>query len=224
MANEPERFPARIAFRQAAGGGLSWVGLLPTPIAAATYVTPGQYVDVRIDDSTGFFALAGREGAGQWELLLRPNGGASEALLSVPIGGHVMVSRALGAGFPMVEARDRNLAIIVTAGALGPALPAMEHRLREGLGARTTLLVGTHAFEGLPARERLDDLAARGADVRIVLSEGSSPRSVNITSGYVQDRLDDLAPQMIFVAGFPAMIDGVRAWAAAHDVAVRSNH
>jgi NAD(P)H-flavin reductase len=220
-ANAENRFPARVVERRDAGGGLVWVGLLPTPRAAATYVTPGQYVDVRVDEATGFFALAGVEGAGRWDLLLRPSGGASEALLAMPLGGHALVSGALGPGFPLPEAEERTLAIVVTAGALGPALPVALQRVRAGVAKATTLLVGTHALVGVPARDRLDELAAQGVTVRLVLSE--TPEAPHLR-GYVQDHLDSIAPEIVFAAGLPAMMDGVRAWGRSRGVDVRTNH
>lgn len=221
---EPERFPARILDRRDAGGGLSWVGLLPSPKAAATYVVPGQYVDVRLDEATGFFALAGTEGAGRWDLLLRPNGGASEALLAAALGGHALVSKALGAGFPMAEAEAKKLAIVVTAGALGPALPVAFQRVRAGVADRTTLLVGTHGVSGLPARDRLDELRAAGVGVQYVLSDDALPPGVEWRKGYVQDHLDAVAPEVVFAAGLPAMMDGVRAWGRSRTVGVHTNH
>ncbi|CAN5320439.1 hypothetical protein BH09MYX1_BH09MYX1_05010 [soil metagenome] len=223
VGSASERFNARIVARRDAGGGLSWVVLLPSPKGAATYRVPGQYVEVRIDahQASGFFALAGPEGAGQWDLLLRPNGGASEALLHVPIGGHVGVSAALGAGFPFEDAFDKSLAIVVTAGALGPALPGIERRLREGLGDRTTLLVGTHSLAGVPAMSQLDALRERGAKVRIVLSnEVVLPHD----RGYVQHQLDAVNPEYVFVAGLAAMVDAVKEWGHRSGVSVRSNH
>lgn len=218
---EPERFPARLLSRRDAGGGLSWVSLLPSPKAAATYRSPGQYVDVRIGDATGFFALASREGAGQWDLLLRANPGASQALHDLPPGAHVMVSAALGAGFPLEAASERSLAIVVTAGALAPALPTLERRLREGMGERTTLLVGTHSLAGVPAMAELDDVQARGGRVKLVLSDEIAPPHAH---GFVQDHLGGVRPEIIFAAGLPAMMDAVREWGKRHDVEVRTNH
>ncbi len=218
---EPERFPARLLSRRDAGGGLSWVSLLPSPKAAATYRSPGQYVDVRIGDATGFFALASREGAGQWDLLLRPQPGASQALCTLPPGAHVMVSAALGAGFPFDAANERTLAIVVTAGALAPALPTLERRLREGMAERTTLLVGTHSLAGVPAMAELEEIRGRGGRVKLVLSEEIAPPHAH---GFVQDLLGDVRPEIVFAAGMPAMMDAVREWGKRHDVEVKSNH
>lgn len=215
----PERFTARITGRHDEGGGLVTVELLPAPKAAASYTTPGQYVQVHVDDVRGYFALASEEGAGTWQLLVRENPGAASALLRAAVGSPVQVTAAMGRGFPLEEARDRRLAIAVTAGALGPALPAVARRIRDGLADRTVLFVGTHSPAGLAKVSTLEALRARGVKVHTVMSEAAGEH----LSGFVQDHLHLASPEVVWVVGIPAMVDAVKAWGRERGVDVRTN-
>src|SRR4051812_39474481 len=119
MAIEAPR--AILSSRRDAGAGLALVALTVEPDLAASYVAPGQYVEVKSAAGAGFFALAGDVGAPTWELLVRNSGDAADALLTASEGAAIDVSMALGTGFPMTRAKHGPLVVAVTGSALSVA-------------------------------------------------------------------------------------------------------
>src|SRR4029077_1756994 len=134
--------PARLVERDDAGGGLVRMTLATARDITQTHESPGQYVEVRADDQTGFFVLSSEPGAGAWQLVMRAGGGASDVLLSAAAGRDLEVTRALGEGFPMIEARSRPLLIVLGGSgvAAGPSL--VRRRVLEGDALCTRVLVG----------------------------------------------------------------------------------
>src|SRR5689334_10725071 len=100
---------AMLSARRDAGGGLFLVTLRMPDEIAARYVAPGQYAEIIIGADSGYFVLAGKVGAAEWELLVRMNGGASDALVMLPLGSTIDVMGPLGNGFPLSRANGRPL-------------------------------------------------------------------------------------------------------------------
>lgn len=226
--------PARLVARADAGGGLSMLTVETGSDVLGTYTSPGQYVEVRARGETGYFVLANDPGARAWELILRAGGGASDVLLAMGVGGGIEVSAAIGAGFPMDEARGRPVVIALSGTGIAAARPLVHRRIADGDAARTQLLVGVRARGELPIEGQLDGWAAETLRVVVCLSQSDgAPEDARFRRGYVQDVLRqhaDLRPPpgaRVFAVGLASMIDGLRELAPALGIApehVYTNH
>ncbi len=219
----------RVTARADAGGGLLWVGLDTSPEVEATFTTPGQYTFLDLDGETGHFALAGLPG-GPWEIILRAGGGAAVALHAADVGTPVRMTDALGAGFPVDDARGHPLFMVITAGAVAVARSVVLDRIARGDAGRTTLLLGTRARHDVPMLEELERFEDAGVHVSLALSDDPDAPQ-DYVRGYVQEALmralrpDDSV--RVFVAGLPVMVDAVRAAATSAGLdpgAVHTNH
>jgi NAD(P)H-flavin reductase len=232
---------AALVARANAGGGLSLVALdLPDEVAA-TFVAPGQYARIDGGGEKGYFVLAGEPRA-RWELLIRgdatdgtraaPPGKTAELLAHAPLGTRVLVSGALGAGFPCDEAKGRTLLVLVAGTGFAAARPILARRIAEGDAGRTHVYVGLRARKEVPLHAELRTWQAAGAALTICVSRpenGAPPPDPTPSEpwrtehSYVQDAVrrgltstatvDALGRAMIFTVGPSPMIDGARALA-----------
>ncbi len=99
---------ARVAGRRDVGGGMTLFALDVPTVLRESYVRPGQYAHLTLTSEDGFFVLGSRERRSPWEIVLRRGGGVADLLLAAPIGLEVTASEALGAGFPMDDARGED--------------------------------------------------------------------------------------------------------------------
>jgi NAD(P)H-flavin reductase len=235
VAEDERRFhPARLVLRGEAGGGLTRMTLEPAPEVAETHIAPGQYIEVRADGETGFFVLANDPGAGAWELVMRSGGGASDVLLAKGAAAALEVSAAIGAGFPMAEAKGRPLLVALVGTGIAAGPPILRRRVRDGDAARTHAYVGVRTGDELPIRREL--LASMRAGVRLVvcMSQGTAPDGeFTFALGRVPEVLRgegappaSLAPQ-VFAVGPASLVDALRAlareWGIPPD-SVHTNH
>jgi len=178
---------ARIRERRDAGGGLLLVTLDVDEVAAARYVSPGQYVEVSATSERGYFALASGVGHRPWELLVRNAGQAAALLVEQPLGTEVTLSSPLGSGFPRAREPHRPLVVGVVASALGVARPIMNARLaaREAgtSDAPTLLFLGLRAADQVPLAEEVASWSARGAEVVLCLSRAELPQHRELLPG-----------------------------------------
>jgi len=226
--------PARLVARTDAGGGLSRLTVETGRDVLATYTSPGQYVEVRARGETGYFVLASDPGARGWEVILRSGGGASDVLLAMGVGESIEVSAAIGAGFPMDEARGRPVVIALSGTGIAAARPLVHRRMADGDAARTQLLVGVRARGELPIEGQLGRWAAEGLRVVVCFSQADgAPEDARFRRGYVQDVLlhrAELRPPpgaRIFAVGLASMIEALRELAPALGIApehVHTNH
>lgn len=193
---------------------------------ARSYTTPGQFVEVRVDGETGYFVLAGAPGAHPWELVMRKGGGASDVLLPAPIGRPVEVTAALGAGFPMADARGRQVIVALSGTGIAAGRPIVGRRVADGDAARTHVFVGARTRAELALGADVDRWREAGVRVVVCLSQ-AAPRDGEdgdghdrepFTRGYVQDVLRDHARSArgvwaIFAVGVSSMVEGLRALA-----------
>lgn len=222
MAHFPEH-RARIARRAEAGGGLVRVVLNPSATARASYARAGQYVSVTSEGveppaRPGFFVLAGDVGAPTWELVIRPGSEVANRVLGVADGAFVLTSTALGAGFPIDEAKGRALLLAATGSGIAAMRPVITHRLAERDGRRTDLLLGVRTLSDVPLPNELLAWRARGLNIVVCLSREEAPaHEIGYLRGYVQDAARLVAADeahrggMIFAAGVKPMIEAIRA-------------
>jgi NAD(P)H-flavin reductase len=224
LAGRSEAAPAALTARRDAGGGLHLVTLRPAPDVAAQYRAPGQYVQV-LAGAAGYFVLAGDMGAAEWELLVRKNGGAADALVMSAPGTALPVVGPLGEGFPLERARGRRLVLAVVGSALAVARPILRDRLHRAETAATSIYVGARSLGDLALVDELASWARAGSTVVLCLSGplpdgpdaalGGAP--VSVRAGWVQRVLAQdveggrLADALVFAAGPEAMLNDVRA-------------
>jgi len=201
---------ARVVEKRDADGGMMLVALAVPDAARDSYVRPGQYAEVALASESGYFALGNRERTSPWEILLRRGGGVADRIWDAREGTNVVVSSALGRGFPVESARGEDALVVVTAGAFAAARATIARRVADGDGARTRLLVGARTVESVPLRDEIDAMRVVCVEARIVLSKSAEPR-------YVQHALAEMfTPRAwVFIAGADAMISDVRAAARA---------
>ena len=198
--------------RKPAGGGLTRIVLVPTPEVAASHDTPGQYVEVRADGQTGYFVLSSDPGASPWELVMRDGGGASNVLLVMRVPGAVEVTVAIGSGFPMRDARGRELLVALGGTGIAAGPPVVRRRIGDGDARLTRVWVGARG-DVLPLAEEIE--AWRGAGVLVT----------TVATGFVDEAMRahiSAAPEApIFAVGADAMVAALRSLAPGR---VHTNH
>jgi NAD(P)H-flavin reductase len=211
----PALHEATLSARTDAGGGLVQLSIEPPLAMARTFEHPGQYVLLRVGGKSSYYVLANDAGDTKWELLVRPGGEVATAALAVPLGKSIEISHALGAGFPMEEARSRELLMVVTGSGIAAARPVVRARLREHAAPATEVLVGVRTRAEVPLAVEIAEWSRAGARVTVCLSREEVAAGLKgYAAGYVQDiaRAAALpAPgRMIFAAGVKGMVHAMR--------------
>jgi NAD(P)H-flavin reductase len=231
---EVRYYPARLASRSDAGGGMTLVTLEPEPGIAPSYTSPGQYVEVRAQGETGYFALAGIPGELPWELVMRSGGGVSDVLLPAPLGLDVEVTAAIGDGFPMEAVHGRLLVIALSGTGVAAGRPLVLRRIADGDASRTQVWLGVRTRAELPLAADIEAWRAAGVPVVVCLSQpGDAPDGDLFARGYVQDVMaaripaGSLVDARLFAVGVASMVDALRALAPQLGLAsegVHTNH
>ncbi len=215
---------AVLSARRDAGGGLQLVSLGVPEETARAYVTPGQYLEVKTASGNGYFVLASDVAERPWQLLVKSSGGASEALLTLPIGTELEVGGPFGTGFSVERMRSRHVVVAVVGSALAVARPVIRQRIEDGSAGVTHLFLGLRTLLDLPLAAEVESWTARG--VRVVLCVSRSelhhhpevlPRARR-AAGYVQHALshalaDGEVPHgtLVIAAGHDALLADMRA-------------
>ena len=175
---------------------------------------PGQYVRLRLPgQEPGMFAIASPPApqGTRWEFLLKDTGALPSALLHLPTGTSVEVSRPQGPGFPMEKARGHDLLLFASGSGISAIRPviASVHQERTAYG-RVTLYFGARtpgsfAYAGEMERWQAGDVRV----VRTVSQPGAS--GWQGLTGYVQTHLGEepLENAIAFVCGPAEMVQGV---------------
>jgi NAD(P)H-flavin reductase len=221
--------------RTPAGGDLARHDLLPPSGYAESYRHPGQYVELSLEGNSTLFALAGDVGSKTWEIFVRPGGDVADALLALPIGGHVGLSKADGPGFPLDDANGRRLLVLATGSGIAAMRPVLKERIRHGAAPITEAFLGVRRSVDLPMPDEVRGWAEAGVAVTVCLSREVGTGARGSAEGYVQDALrrraaaapEALAHGIVFAAGVPAMVSEVRKLAATlglSEADVRTNY
>jgi NAD(P)H-flavin reductase len=210
MSTAARSYVAQIAKRHDAGGGMTLISLDVPDEVRESYERPGQYTHLTLGDEGGYFVMGGREGRAPWEIVLRRGGGVADRLIDALLGVDTLVSKALGHGFPVDNARAQEVLVLVTAGAIAAARATVWRRIEDGDAKKTSLLVGARRVDTVPLAQELGAMRDAGVDVRIALSKQAKP---GYERGYVQQVLERIwkPNPWIFVAGAEAMVQAVKA-------------
>jgi NAD(P)H-flavin reductase len=185
---------------------------------AATYVSPGQYVEVRMGGETGYFVLAGAPGVGPWELVMKSGGGVSDVLLAASGGVDLEVTAAIGDGFPMDEARGHSLVIALNGTGIAAGRPLVRGRIVDGDAAITQVYVGARTGAEMALSADIAAWRAAGVSAVVCLSQGDGDGE-GLARGYVQDVIRARTPPggwsngHVFAVGATSMVDALRALA-----------
>jgi len=212
-----ERRGGSLKRRSDVGGGLVRLEIEVPEELAATYQRPGQYVSAGLRGRDTYFALSGEPGDSVWEVLVRAGGDVVDALLGLAVGDEVLLSRALGEGFPMAEAEGRQLFVLATGSGFAAVRPVLRARARDGLGPSTELFLGVRVRKDVPLPDEITALRAQGLPVTVCCSRESA-KEPGVEHGYVQDALRRRAEQkpgqtagaIVFAAGVEAMVQRLR--------------
>lgn len=219
---------AVLSARREAGAGLRLVTLTPPLAITQAYRAPGQYIEVRAGPKSGYFALAGEVGAPVWEVLVRNNGDASDALTTAPVGTSFEIAGPLGRGFPIERAHDRPLVVAVAGSALAVSRPILRRRCELGQADTTTVYVGAKTAQDVPLASEVAEWARAGARVVLCLSRPDSDDPTVLPeasrrAGWVQRAISQESslydgsargPSLVFAAGPLEMLSELRELAA----------
>jgi NAD(P)H-flavin reductase len=184
--------------------------------AAAQHRVPGQVIKVRTSAGEGYFALANAPG-GDAELLVKRGGAAGDALIAAATEGTtVEVTAPFGKGFPVEEARGRDLFLFGAGSGITPLRALVQHIRRErGSFGRAALFYGQRSDEDFAYKR--EHAAWDAAGVRVVLCASQPTNEWLGERGYVQDVahslafLDlDLERAVAFLCGHKLMVQAVR--------------
>jgi len=180
---------ARVLTNTREAQGLQLLRVQVPPAVAAGYTAPGQYLQMRTQetDKPAFIAIASPVGAhtgGVVELLVKEvPGTTAAALCALPAGSGVDVSDMQGSGFQLASKlpadKFPNVYVFATGSGLSPIRSLMDSP--EHLGGlsgsakrHVKLYVGVRSPDHLPFGERIKAWEAAGVHVRRVFSKTAS--------------------------------------------------
>lgn len=196
------------------------------PELAREHAWPGQVVKVRTDAGEAFFALTTAPRAdGREELLVKRGGRVADAAVArAAPGARLDVTAPFGKGFPVDEARGRDVLLFAAGSGIGPIRAIVQHLVadRDAFG-RVTLFYGQR--RGGDFAYRREHLAWERRGVRVVLCPSAEDDAWPGVRGRVQEVARSLAfggsaPEdaVAYVCGMTAMVDDVRRTLAAAGV------
>jgi NAD(P)H-flavin reductase len=210
-----EWHPATVAARAPAADDLTdlTLDIGGTPLVGS-HLAPGQYIRLRLSEvGESLFAIASPPApAGtRWSFLLKSGSPLSDALVDLPLGTRVEVSRPQGRGFPLELARGKDLLLFATGSGISPIRSVIES-LREDRGSfgRVTLYFGARTPSAFAYTEEFHMWeASRIRVVRTVSRPGAS--GWQGLTGYVQEHLaeEPLENAVAFVCGQSEMVQKV---------------
>lgn len=205
----------RIASNRAAANGLFHLDLDVggTPVEG-THALPGQYLKLAVEGhKESFFAIASAPDprATRLELLIKTGSPLADALRTLPAGAEVRASAVQGKGFPIDQARGRDVYLFATGSGISPVRSLIDvirrdraafHRVKLYFGARTPDAFAYDAELPTWDQDRIDV-------VRTVSKPGDSGWTG--LTGYVQAHIPEepLGDAVAFLCGQKDMVRGV---------------
>lgn len=207
-------FPARLAAARIETPYLRYLRLEVPPAVYAGYRIPGQFLEVRLpgEEAGAYFAIANRPDADGLELLVKRGEGPADLLFELPVGSEVEVSEAMGPGFPLEQARGKDVLLFATGSGFAPIRAMLQaiRRERDAYGA-VHLFFGVRTEVDVPFRQELDALAAQGIELHLTISRLPEPTPGH--GRYVQERFRNVLPPVAdavaYLCGIEGMVRGV---------------
>jgi NAD(P)H-flavin reductase len=200
---DPEWSPATVSSVQNACESGASVKLLVQvkPETSAEYTIPGQYVQVRLDESTKplFLAIASAPAPenDQFEFLVKKTDG-NEWLTSIASNKALECSQVLGGGYKIAENIDglkydfptQNILLFAAGSGIAPIKAAMEAGTLNNASGRTCrLYYGERTAQDLCFLDEFELWEASGIEVVPVLSQPDA--AWDGRTGYVQNALEE---------------------------------
>jgi sulfhydrogenase subunit gamma (sulfur reductase) len=208
-------YPATLVARSPAADGLTDLTLdVSAGALAGTHQRPGQYVHLRLPGhDQGLFAIASPPGAsGTWDLLVKAGSALPNALIHLPLGTLVEVSKPTGRGFPLDQAQGNDLLLFATGSGISPIRSVIESiRHDRSTYGKVTLYFGARTPGAFAYVKDFETWERAGIRVVPTVSQPGVSGWQGLT-GYVQAHLadDPLVPGTIaFVCGQREMVEGV---------------
>lgn len=186
---------------------------------AARHVAPGQVVKARTPEGEAFFALATAPAAdGRAELLVKRGGRVADAILAIARPGAALeVTPPFGRGFPVEEARGRDVLLFAAGSAIAPIRALIQTMIaRREEFDRVTLFYGQRS--GAEFAYRGEHLSWERRGIRVILCPSGDEDGWTGVRGRVQEVARTVAfggarphEAVAFVSGMTAMLDDVRA-------------
>lgn len=189
------------------GPGLHRLKLDVASKVARSFHAPGQYHRVRVpsgDDAT--FAIASPPGNEAFEYLIRVFDGVAGEWTSLPVGAEVQVSLPDGPGFPLGEARGKNLLLIGVGTGFAPLRSVIHTVMRDrSAWGRVSGAYGVLTPAHLAYRHELADWAAAGVHITPTVTNGTPEWQGRV--GQVQEIVRTLPVDgaVAFLVGQPEM-------------------
>ncbi|HEY1086056.1 MAG TPA: NAD-binding oxidoreductase [Archangium sp.] len=189
------------------GPGLHRLKLDVASKVAHSFHVPGQYHRVRVpsgDDAT--FAIASPPGDTTFEYLIRVFDGVAGEWTSLPVGAEVQVSLPDGPGFPLEEARGKNLLLIGVGTGFAPLRSVIHTVLRErSAWGRVSGAYGVMTPAHLAYGPELEPWAKAGVHITPTVTTGTPEWNGRV--GLVQDVVRTLPvdDSVAFLVGQPEM-------------------
>jgi len=191
---------------------------LPPPLAAA-HQRPGQVVKVRTPVGEGYLALASAPSRdGRVDLLVKRGGKVADAALAAAHPGATLeLSAPFGKGFPVEEARGRDVLLFAAGSGIAPIRALVQHLVADRDSfARVTLFYGQR--RGADFAYQAEHLTWERRGVRLVLCPSGEDSAWRGVRGRVQEVAGALSfgggstgDAVAFACGMTAMIEEVRA-------------
>ena len=210
-----ELFPATVLSNQPAAEAQVLLTFdVPSEVWSA-HIQPAQYVDIILPDMTPWRGtIANRPGMSRFEFLVKDVGDRSRRIASLAPGESVRITPPMGDGFPVLAYRRMD----VVMAASGVAICAMRAVIDEILLQRTDwhrilVFYGERTADRFAFAEERERWREAGIDVFLTASRPSQGTYWRGHTGYVQDHIGEMMPDLhdavAFVAGKDAMIAGV---------------
>jgi NAD(P)H-flavin reductase len=190
---------------------------MPAALAAA-HRRPGQMVKIRTPRGEAYFALASApEPEGRADLLLkRGRSVVDAAVAAATAGGLLHVSAPFGKGFPVEEARGRDVLLFAAGSGIAPIRALVQHlTAHRDESGRITLFYGQRRHADFAYLG--EHLAWERRGVRVVLCPSREDHAWRGVRGRVQEVAASLAfggappgDAVAFVCGMRGMVEGVR--------------
>jgi NAD(P)H-flavin reductase len=209
----PDLFPARVVSVRPDAESQTFL-VLDTPRDLWTaHIQPAQYVDFVLPDLDPWRGtIASRPGRETFDFLVKNIGPRSARIAALAPGDEVQLTRPAGDGFPILAHRSMDILMIAT----GVAICAMRAVIEEILLARSDwgrvmLFYGERTADRFALIEERERWRESGIEVFLTASRPSAGTYWQGHTGYVQDHLSIVEPEVrnavAFLAGKDGMLD-----------------
>lgn len=178
--------------------------------------SPGQYATVQFTpDHIRPYSMAGLPGDAEMEFQIRrvPDGRVTEYIFDqLAVGASIRVSGPLGTAYLRKKHEGPMLCVGGGTG-LAPVLSIVRGALEAGMENPIHLYFGVRSAEDVYDADRLKDLAAQHANLKVHVVVATGPVAAGMRSGLVTDAIAHDIPSLkgwrAYLCGAPAMVEAL---------------